>query len=422
MLAAGCTHHRAAGSCDGRCPASKIDHLVVVVQENHTFDSYFGRWCTAPAGSAPACSDGPACCERAPDADPSGHAPVALDDAENGGYDPNHQSACETDELDGGKMDHFVDSTICGDARNFAYADAPTVQPYWDLAAGGALADRWFQPVVGASAANDMFLFDAAFVFGDNDVAPNAAGHECSFIPGDPVALDDAHTLGRALSDGAVSWSFYAEGYSAMLDAEKSGSCPQPPDDCAAGITLYPCVFDPSDLPVEYYGRIGDQPQLADQPQYVRDYGSFGADLAAGRLPQVAFVKPAGYRSEHPGLRTNISDGARFVQSVVDAVAHSDYAPDTLVLVVYDEGGGFFDHVTPPPTPADGHPYGTRVPAIAVGPLARHGAVSHVVLEHSSIIKFIEWNWLGGTGQLGARDATVANLGSLVDPSLGVPE
>ena len=111
----------------------------------------------------------------------------------------------------------------------------------------------------------------------------------------------------------------------------------------------------------------------------------------------------------------------RFVQGVVDAVAKSDYARDTLVLVVYDEGGGFFDHVAPPPSP-DEHPYGTRVPAIAVGPLARKGTISHVQLEHSSIIKFVEWNWLSSTGQLGERDAVVANLGSLIDPALGVPE
>jgi phospholipase C len=73
LALAGCggSPHRAAGSCDGPCPASKIEHVVVVVQENHTFDSYFGRWCTAPAGSAPSCTDGAACCERAPDAEPS---------------------------------------------------------------------------------------------------------------------------------------------------------------------------------------------------------------------------------------------------------------------------------------------------------------------------------------------------------------
>ncbi len=60
LLACGGSPHREPGSCDGPCPVSKIDHLVVVIQENHTFDNYFGKYCTAAAGSAPSCTDGPA--------------------------------------------------------------------------------------------------------------------------------------------------------------------------------------------------------------------------------------------------------------------------------------------------------------------------------------------------------------------------
>jgi phospholipase C len=414
MGAAGCGPHRAAGSCDGPCPASKIDHLVVIVQENHTFDSYFGRWCTAPSGTSPACTDGAGCCERAPDTDPKGYAPVLLDDAANAAYDPNHQSTCESDEIDGGKMDRFVDSSVCGNPRNLAYADATTLQPYWDLAAGGAIADRYFQPVIGASAANDMFLFTARFVFDDNLAEPDAPGAECSFVTSTPVTFG-GDTIGDELHAAGVSWTWYAEGFAAMLDAEEANRCPAAPDDCATGLSIYPCIFDPGDIPAAYYGG------FAKDPMTVRDYVSFAADLDARLLPQVAFIKGLGYHTEHPGQHTTISDGVRFVQSVIDAVAKSDYAADTLILVVYDEGGGFFDHVAPPPA-VDAKPYGTRVPAIAVGPLARKGAVSHVTLEHSSIVKLIEWNWLGGTGQLAGRDALVANLGSLIDPALGVPE
>src|SRR4051794_615765 len=115
MLLAGCAPVRKAGSCDGPCPASKIDHLVVIVQENHTFDSYFGRYCTAAAGSSPACTDGPACCEAVPATEPGGASPVTLDDAANASYDPSHLADCETDEVNGGKMDRFVTSTKCGD-------------------------------------------------------------------------------------------------------------------------------------------------------------------------------------------------------------------------------------------------------------------------------------------------------------------
>jgi phospholipase C len=412
LVAAGCGHHRAPGSCDGPCPASKIDHLVIVVQENHTFDNYFGRYCTAPTGSSPSCTDGPACCERAPDTDPAGNAPVVLDDAENAAYSPDHSQACELDEMDGGKMDKYVTSTRCGSPHNVAYADPAVVKPYWDLAAAGALADRYFQPLVGASAANDMYLAIARFAFGDNSFVPDAIGKSCSFIP---TAMElSGQTIGDLLVAAGVSWAWYGEGYQAMKDAEAIGHCPDPPDACGAGLSIYPCVYDPSDVPFQYY------PQFVDNPTYMRDFATFADDLKKGTLPQVTFVKAIGYKTEHPGAHTTISDGTAFVGALVDAVRGSDYAPDTLVLVAYDEGGGYFDHVTPPPaSTVDGQPLGTRVPLLAVGPFARKNTVSHVQLQHASIVRFIEWNWLGmQTGQLGARDAAAANLGSLLDPTV----
>jgi phospholipase C len=419
-LLAGCGHPaRKAGSCDGPCPMSKIDHLVIVVQENHTFDNYFGRYCTAPAGSDPTCTDGPSCCEAAPDADPAGNAPVALTDDENGAYSPNHDQGCELDEIDGGKMDKFVSSALCGSPRNVAYADGAVVKPYWDLAAAGALADRYFQPLVGASAANDMYLAIARYAFTDNDFVPDAVGKTCSFIA---TSMElSGQTIGDLLVSAGVSWAWYSEGYDVMAQAEAMGHCPDAPDDCGAGLSIYPCVFDPSDVPFEYY------PQFRDNPTFIRDYTAFAADLKHGTLPQVSFVKAIGYKTEHPSLHTNISDGVHFVTTLVDAVRKSDYAPDTLVLLAYDEGGGYFDHIAPPPpSTVDGQPLGTRVPLVAIGPFARKNAVSHVTLEHASIVKLIEWNWLGGqTGQLGARDTVANNLGSLLDPAAtgaAVPE
>jgi phospholipase C len=124
------------------------------------------------------------------------------------------------------------------------------------------------------------------------------------------------------------------------------------------------------------------------------------------------------YKNEHPGYGDTVSQGVAFVQGVVNAVLASNYASSTLVLVTWDEGGGFYDHVAPPaPSAVDMQPYGTRVPLLAIGPFARQNFVSHVVMEHSSILKFIEWNFLGATGQLAARDAVVNNIGSLLDPA-----
>src|SRR5262249_2433221 len=161
------------------------------------------------------------------------------------------------------------------------------------------------------------------------------------------------------LLDGAgVSWAYYIEGYQAMLDA--SPDCPRPPPDCPFGLGLYPCIYDPADIPIDYYAN------FADDPRVMRDYGKLAHDLDAGTLPKVVFGKGAGFRTEHPGESTTITDGAKFVDKVHSQIAGSDYAPDTLILVTWDEGGGFFDHIAPPGIGADGKPYGTRVPLIAV--------------------------------------------------------
>lgn len=156
-----------------------------------------------------------------------------------------------------------------------------------------------------------------------------------------------------------------------------------------------------------------------DNPIYMRDFARLQEDLKTSKLPAVNFVKGIGYKSEHPGVGATIQDGVAFVLGVIDEVQRSRYAQSTLILFVYDEGGGYFDHVTPPPAnPVDGQAYGTRVPMLAIGPFARKNFVSHVTLEHSSVVKFIEWNWLSRqTGQLGTRDTVVNNLGSLLDPT-----
>jgi len=170
-------------------------------------------------------------------------------------------------------------------------------------------------------------------------------------------------------------------------------------------------------VPFQYYRR------FTDNQTWLKDYGSFASDVTARRLPAVAFVKALGYRTEHPGSGTRISDGQAFVDGVVQRVMSSPYADDTLILVTWDEGGGYFDHVSPPPESAVDHEApGTRVPLIAIGRFARRNVVSHVPMEHSSIVRFLEWNFTGATGQLHARDAVVNNIGSLLDPATtGVP-
>jgi phospholipase C len=414
LLASACGSHSSSSGSPGSGvdttpgpPATHIQHLVVFIQENKTFDVNFGRFCQAPTGSQPTCNQGPACCEAGPDRDPgTGAPPVVLDDAQNGSWSPSHDKACELEEINGGQMDKFISAT-CGNPGNFAYASDAVIQPLHDLAAQGALADRYFQPVAGMSNGNDMFFARAQWVFDDSQMPQDAVGRDCELFVLAQATYSDT-TIGDLLVAQGYGFTFYAEGYQAMKDA---ALCPVPPLDCPAHLPTYPCVFDPSDDPFEYY------PSLRDRAPYIQDYTQLAADLAGGKLPEVSFVKALGYKSEHPGLGSRISDAIVFLTAAVSAIEGSQYADSTLVLVAYDEGGGYFDHVAPPAT-TDGHPYGTRVPLLALGPFARKGFVSHVTLEHSSIVKFIEYNWLGQqTGQLRGRDQNVANIGSLLDPA-----
>lgn len=397
-------------------PTSNVKHLVVIIQENHTFDNHFGQYCKAATGSNPTCNSGPSCCEAGPAMAPgSGIAPTVMDDTEHGNYSPDHSQDCEVEEINGGAMDKFTNGT-CSSPDNFAYADPTVIKPYWDLADKYALADRYFQPIAGASSSNDMYFARASYVFTDNTYTPqDSVGVVCA---GGLKRQYMDTTIGDLMNEGGVKWAFYAEGFKLMKDA--NGTCPQPPADCPANLPAYPCNFDPGDVPFQYYASLVNKDTM-------RDLEDFKADLAAGTLPAVSFIKLIGYKTEHPGALTKLSVGVNAVAALASDILSGPQKDETLLLLAYDEGGGYFDHVKPPADSSVDHkPYGTRLPFLAMGPFAKVGFVSHVTMEHSSVVKFIEWNFLGAkTGQLGTRDTVIANIGSLLDPAktgVAVPE
>jgi phospholipase C len=434
-----------AQHCSGStCRDSNIQHVVLIVQENHTFDTYFGRYCQAPSGSSPTCTAGPTCCERAPDTEPRGASPVALDDSANFSSDRDHKQACELQQIDDGLMDNYVTGASgsdtcfgvgpsCSTPDNFALADATTVGAYWSLADDNALADRYFQPIVGSTSSNDMYLAIAHYQFTDNQAMPDSIGCllECTAdaacLSATKTKYSGRTTIADLLLAAGKTFTVYADGYAAAA-AAGYGNCPNIVSDCQYSVSTHPlaheaCRFDASDIPFLYYA------QFADGPSNIADFSQLAEDVAGGALPDFAYVKALTTRNEHPNYST-ISDGIAFVQDVIQTISQSSYASSTLILLTWDEGGGFFDHVAPPPgvdTDDSGQtvPYGTRVPMLAIGPFAKQGTVSHVTMEHSSIVRFLEYNFLGPVGQLGYNDALVANIGSLLDPNatgVHVPE
>lgn len=416
------------------CRTSNIQHVVLIVQENHTFDSYFGRYCTAAAGSNPTCTSGPGCCERAPDKEPRGASPIVLDDASNFATDRDHQQACEVQQINGGKMDQFVTGSTgadtcagvgpsCASPNNWALASAATVGGYWTLADNNALADRYFQPIAGGTSSNDMYLAISHFQFVDNKAMPNTVGCllNCTAFAlcfsASKTIYTGKTTIADLLLSAGKTFTMYAEGYADAVSAGVNG-CPNIAGTCQYSAITNPvahqaCRYDASDVPFNYYAQFANGAHNADF------YSRFSQDVAANKLPDFAYIKAMSTRNEHPNV-SNISDGVNFVKSVVQTISQSPYASSTLILLTWDEGGGFFDHVPPPPSIDTDDlnrpvPYGTRVPMLAIGPFAKKGYVSHVQMEHSSIVRFLEYNFLGPVGQLGYSDAKVANIGSMID-------
>src|SRR5439155_11943074 len=118
----------------------------------------------------------------------------------------------------------------------------------------------------------------------DNDFKPSSIGSACSL---NASAMSfPGPTIGDVLSTAGVSWSFYIEGYQAMVDSNPD--CPPAPHDCPFAVSLYPCNFDPSDITFAYYDNLKDDPRL------FKDFGKLAADLDSDSLPQVVFVKGLG--------------------------------------------------------------------------------------------------------------------------------
>lgn len=389
------------------CPVDKptmsnIKHLVIICTENHSFDSYFGDYCTGQEGTNPNCNTGRDCCEKAPES-LEGQSPFVLDDEQNLKFDPNHDMECELCEMNGGKMNGYLKGCYCSNPQNFAVAEFnKTVAILHDYASRFALADRYFQPAAGASSENDMYFARASYVFKNNGMIPTGSvGSNCWYlvhgIPNEYSAYYDPSITGLLAKCGLVLRT-YAEGYhNATLDFSKN--------------QCYPNGYDASDIPFNYYAGI------TDKENFIGDYNSFIDDIKNGTLPEVSFVKPLGRNTAHPG-QANISNEVNFVKKTVDQVLNSSYSNDTLILWVPDESGGYYDHIKPPQTShVDKIPYGPRIPMLAIGKFAKKNYISHEVMEHSSIVKFIEWNWLNGqTGQLKTRDRYVNNIGDMIDP------
>jgi len=140
-------------------------------------------------------------------------------------------------------------------------------------------------------------------------------------------------------------------------------------------------------------------------------------DIKNNSLPSVSYIKALGIHSEHPEYPGSFLTGQMMSNEIYELLSNSEYYKDNTVLFLLpDESGGFYDHKTPPKiNQLDGYQYGPRTQFIALGNMVKKNYVSHVQMESSSLIRFIEWNWLGKEGLLWARDMHVNNIGDIFD-------
>ena len=308
-------------------------------------------------------------------------------------------------------MDKFGGPGPCGDPRNVATSDPTIIKPYWDLAAAGAIADRYFQPVVGQSSSNDMYMARADFVFDDNALVRKARS---AWVHAQAVVQKQYPdpTIGDLLDAANVPWTYYAGGYAAQAAATRK-DVRSASRRCTALLNFYPCTFDPSDVPFEYYAT------TRDNPAHIADDTQFFSDLQNGTLPAVSFVRAIGYLSEHPGKSHEALRRRRVRHEAIAAV--EPHAIATRRSSSSRTTKAADTSITSRRRTRERHRLQAVRNAHSVrrdGPFAKKNFVSHVVMEHSSFVKFIEWNFLGGTtGQLGTRDTVVNNIGDLLDPT-----
>ncbi|MBV9663642.1 MAG: alkaline phosphatase family protein [Actinobacteria bacterium] len=331
---------------------SGIEHIVVLVMENRSFDHFLG-WVPGADGRQDGLSY----------ADGAGrlHDTHRLRDWSGCGFnDPDHSYNGGRVQFNGGRLDGFRRGANDDYALGYyTEADVPTNSA---LAKHFTVFDRWFCSILGPTYPNRFYTHAAA-----TDRISNTMDQ--SSLP----------TIWNRLSDAGVSANYFF-----------------------------------SDLP--FLGLFGPQ-----YIQYARPFDLFYVQAASGTLPQYTYLDPfflgedqGGSNDDHP--HADIRRGQSLIAQVANAVMSGPAWDKTVLVITYDEWGGFFDHVKPPMMP-DNDPkhaqVGFRVPTYLISPFAKAGHVNHQVFDHSSILKMVEWRF--GLKPLTPRDAAASNLAEAID-------
>lgn len=382
----------------------KIKHVVIIMQENRSFDTYFGTF--PGADGIPMRNGVPTVCVP----DPQGGCVKPYHDSADRNYGGPHEAKAAVLAINGGKMDGFVDAAEraarrcanpeapnCGGAGKdvMGYHDGTDIPNYWAYARTFVLQDRMFEPNASWSLPQHLFMVSEWSAFCpqrgvaascvnalNNPDNPNDYIYKSNhplrpFREGGP---DYAWTdLTYLLHKRNVSWAYYVMSGTEPDCADNDMDCPDVPQRVRT-----PGIWNP----MPYFDTVREDGQLKN----VRDMREFYADAANGNLPAVVWLAPAKGVSEHP--QAKVSDGQAYVTGLINAIMRSPEWDSTAIFLTWDDWGGFYDHVVPPVVDENG--YGLRVPGMVISPYARKSFIDHQVLSHDAYNKFIEDDFLGG--------------------------
>jgi phospholipase C len=380
----------------------KIRHIVVIMQENRSFDSYFGTYPGADGlprknGKFTVCVPDPVKggCQR----------PFHDSTNRNAGGPHDHLDAIR--DIGGGRMSGFIaraeagrtmfckrhiDSPKCSLAPKnpdvMGYHDAREIPNYWSYARHFVLQDHMFQPDTSWSLPSHLFMVSGWSAKCSQPGNPQScvnAKQAPGSPPGDPENLtgavpDYAWTdLTYLLHKHHVSWRYYVFKGSQPDCVDNQMLCKAIPQNAST-----PGIWNP--LP--WFDTVKQDRQA----ENVAPFGDFLTAARTGALPAVSWLTPAQAVSDHPPAL--VSKGQAYVTGVVNAIMRSPDWSSTAIFLAWDDWGGFYDHVRPPKVDANG--YGLRVPGLVISPYAKRGYVDHQVLSFDAYLKFIEDDFLHG--------------------------
>jgi phospholipase C len=374
----------------------KIKHVIVIMQENRSFDHYFGTYPGADGFPRNAEGDFAVC---VPDPARGGCQKPYHDTNDLNAGGPHGDAAAAADIADG-KMDGFIgqaefgrrkgciqnpDNPLC--SRRAAspdvmgYHDGQDIPNYWAYARNFVLQDHMFEPNASWSLPAHLFMVSEWSARCPRKGDPMS----CVSALQNPVnpSTGDAHyawtDLTYLLHARRISWRYYVF----------TGTEPDCQDDqmiCESvkqGATT-PGIWNP--LPdfdtVKEDGQLGNITTLSQYFKAAKD----------GTLPSVAWIDPTNSVSEHPPAL--VSNGQAYVTRLINAAMRGKDWKSTAIFLAWDDWGGFYDHVKPPSVDKLG--YGLRVPGLVISPYARRGFIDHQTLSFDAYVKFVEDDFLGG--------------------------